>query len=426
MPLLNIFKLKNAKIAPSSTAQKNEDQRVVGFDPPLPMKLLKLQTVLKLYGGQRHPRLKSYDYFSYSKYQKEFVEWKYVPKGSTTIYISHEPAGRSHPDPEGTQMYHLLLMLERLQKGKISRTDMDSFHTLAYNHNFTTTAKEWSALLAPEKTYIWYDGFCMPSSRLEDGFRSIPEYIKRCDFMIILVPGCIHSDRIDPRTKRKMNLCYRTYRLRACCVLELFSAFLTTKGGEKARPALLVRSGTGIPNWVSPLECQKLAVGTSSFQCCESNHTTILQCRRSVCLTILDRMIKERTESLFMSKDYAEARCSLCIRNYWCRGLIDTVSKKIWNSLSDFKSDLRWVESEDDDWTDREGLPLLAYAATCNCIHIVREVLSEIKKITDVKVRNLIMQISVPKRGIIGMGLTGGCTVLNIAMVPFFFLLSSL
>ena len=125
-------------------------------------------------------------------------------------------------------------------------------------------------MLDPQKTFIFYDGFCVPREKREEAFRMIPEFIKRCDFMIILAPGCTHFDKIDPRTGRKMNLCYRTYRLRARCVFEMFSSFLTTKGGEQVRPALLVRSGKGTPNWISPLECQKLAVGTSIFECCEN------------------------------------------------------------------------------------------------------------------------------------------------------------
>ena len=62
-------------------------------------------------------------------------------------------------------------------------------------------------MLDPQKTYIFYDGICIPREKREDAFRSIPQFIKRCDFMIILAPGCTHFDKIDPRTGRKMNLC---------------------------------------------------------------------------------------------------------------------------------------------------------------------------------------------------------------------------
>ena len=141
------------------------------------------QTMIRRYGGQRHPRLDSYETL---KDSGELVEWRYVPLDATTIYISHEWTGSSSPDHDGTQMYHLLRLLRRLREGEVSRTDMDAFHSLLYKHNYTTTAEEWKRVLDPEKTFIWYDGFCVPKEKREEGFRSIPAFIQRCDFMIIL------------------------------------------------------------------------------------------------------------------------------------------------------------------------------------------------------------------------------------------------
>ena len=222
-----------------------------------------LQILLKRYGGRRHPKI---DPFDVLMNEKLLTELTFVPRGSVILYISHQWVGIYHPDPRGDQFYHLLLLLERLRRGDVDRTDMDAFHSLVYKQNHTTTAEDWKRMLDPPKTFIFYDGFCVPKEKREQDFQTIPECVKRCDFMIILAPGCTHFDKIDPRTGRKKNLCYRTYRLSARCVFEMFSSFLTTKGEEKVRPALLVRSGTGTPNWISPLECQKLAIGISTFQ----------------------------------------------------------------------------------------------------------------------------------------------------------------
>jgi ankyrin repeat protein len=180
---------------------------------------------------------------------------------------------------------------------------------------------------------------------------------------------------------------------------------------------LLVRSGTGIPNWISPMECQKLAVGTSFFECCEKNHTVIEQCRRSICLVILDRMLKKRTHSLFASKNYAESRFSLCFRNYWCRGLIDDNSRVSWKSQSHFKSDLQWSDTVDGKWLDRENIPLLAYAVTSGCSQVVREVLEEILKISDPKRRFSCLHARIPKQGVPRLGITRGCPVSLLAMI---------
>jgi len=412
----NLSKSKNnAKVTPivvgedvtTSSSSSDEEEKLEMF-------VIRLHVLLKLYGAQRHPHL---DSFENLKKSGRLEEYRYIPGDVTMIYISHEWVGTDHPDPDGTQMYHLTYMLERLKEGKISRTDMDAFHSLVYKHNVTTTADDWKRILNSEKTYIWYDGFCVPRSRREDGFLSIPSYIRRCDFMIILAPGCTHFDRIDPRTKKKMNLCYRTYRIRARCVFELFCAFLTTRGGEKARPALLVRSGTGTPNWISALECQKLAVGTSSFECCEENHTTIKQCRRPLCLAILDRLIEERVHSLFQSKNHAEARFSLCLRNYWCRGLIDESLCKSWTTLNDFKIALRWENSYETEWVDREGFPLLGYASSTDCTELVRKVLLKLNEISYETIRFSYIHRRIPGQGVVSLGIMGGMTSLMNAMI---------
>jgi len=377
------------------------------------MEVVRLHTLLKRYGGERHPKVESYETF---KKRGELVEWRFVPSGSTAIYISHEWTGTDHPDPDGTHMYHLLLLLERLRDGEISSVNMDFHHELVYKQHVTTTAEEWKCLLGSGKTYIWYDGFSVPRSRREDGFRSIPSYIRKCDFMIILAPGCTHFDRIDPITKWKTNLCYRTYRLRARCVFEMICAFLTTRGGEKVRPTLLVKSGTGTPNWISPLSFVTLTVGNSLFECCNSNHTTARQCYRPVALDALDRMVQERAHSLFVSKNYMEARFVLCERNHVCEGLIDERSKKIWKSQYKFKNDLQWNDTIDGKWIDREGIPLLIYTIGTGCIQLVREILEEIGKISDIKQRALCINRCMPKQGCVSLGLPGYCNSLHGAM----------
>ena len=304
------------------------------------MYLILLHILFKRYGAQRHPEL---DTFETLMKDGALTELAYVPPQSTIIYISHEWARDNHPDPRGDQIYHLLLLLERLRRGDVDRTDMDAFHSLVYKQNYTTTAEEWKRTLNMQTTYIFYDGLCVQNENREQGFRIVPEYVKRCDFMIILAPGCTHFDRIDPRTERKKNLCYRTYRLRAKCVYDMFCSFLTTKVGEQVRPALLVRSGTGTPNWISPLECLKLAVGTSVFACCETNHTIIHECQKSVVRSSLNNMVMRRADALFDVNEYALARCHKTLRMWWLRELQtkhDCESRP--SSLDLFLKYLRW------------------------------------------------------------------------------------
>eukprot|EP00938_MAST-03A_sp_MAST-3A-sp1_P004031 g4031.t1 len=193
----------------------------------------------------------------------------------------------------------------------------------------------------------------------------------------------------------------------------MFSSFLTTKGGEQVRPVLLVRSGKGTPNWISPLECQKLAPGTSIFECCANNHIKIKECVRSVCLKSLDELIGRRVCSLFASRNFAEARFTLCMRNYWCRGLLCDATEKSWISLDDFKNELQWDSVYDDMWIDREDFPLLAYAASSDCLDIVQLAITEIDRTRD----KSLISARVPKCGIVELGMPGGCTALNLAMM---------
>ena len=157
-------------------------------------------------------------------------------------------------------------------------------------------------------------------------------------------------------------------------------------------------------------------MGTSSFACCKSNHTIAKQCRRPICLFILDRLIKERSRSLFISKRYAEARFTLCFRNYWCRGLIDEDSQTSWSTLRDFKSALQWSAPQDLVWNDRDGFPFLAFAASSDCPLVVQQALAQAEKVSDIKKRRSRIQGRVPKCGIVELGVSGKATALMLAM----------
>ena len=121
----------------SSSSSSSASSKTKSFSPSLVMKAVLLHHALKRYGGQRYPKLDPYEFFHR---RKELVEWRFIPPQSTIIYVSHEWTGSNHPDHDGTQFYHLLHILERLQRGDISQVDMDAFHSLFYKHNFTTSS----------------------------------------------------------------------------------------------------------------------------------------------------------------------------------------------------------------------------------------------------------------------------------------------
>ena len=112
MPILT------SKVTPAPQEQNQQEENDVIHGE---MNLVLLHNLFRMFGGERHPRLPSFETLMK---ERVLTEYTYVPLSSTIIYISHEWAGIDHPDPRGDQMYHLLLLLERLQRGDVKRTDM--------------------------------------------------------------------------------------------------------------------------------------------------------------------------------------------------------------------------------------------------------------------------------------------------------------
>ena len=103
-----------SKVTPAPREQNRAYIEKQGEDVKIKMKMfvMLLHNLTKRYGGQRHPKIESYERY---RERGELIMWKHIPPESTVIYVSHEWAGTAHPDPDGTQMYHLLLLLERLR-----------------------------------------------------------------------------------------------------------------------------------------------------------------------------------------------------------------------------------------------------------------------------------------------------------------------
>lgn len=113
---------------------------------------------------------------------------------------------------------------------------------------------------------------------------------------MILVPVTVHLDRIDAYTGRREFLCYRTWRKRGLCVLELFCSFLSRR---KTHPTLLVRSDVETPTWISSHECLRLSIGECDFTCCEMNHLRHdgqkpIRCVRPIAQNVVESLIQSK------------------------------------------------------------------------------------------------------------------------------------
>ena len=277
----------------------------------------------------------------------ELTRFEDLPMGSFVMFISHQWNGFDHPDPNGVHMECMVRIFQRLRDGKIDRVDSDPMHQIIFKESHTTLAREWQQLLS--NAYVWYDFLSQPQQRAQDrtwrhllglAVDSVGAYVERSDCVVVLVPGTVHKDRKSMRTGRGAYTNYRTYRRRALCVLEMFASFLSRR---KTHPMLLIRSPCGIPQWVSSMESQKLAVGECDFTCCERNHEGVFEkCTRISASQTLREMIDKKATFLFQMKNTLFARWTLVQEQWWMRGLIFDS-----NLSTPIRDLLKWTEADE-------------------------------------------------------------------------------
>ena len=358
------------------------------------MYVMSVTKFIQLYGGLKSPKIQDFETLLKDGY---LVEWCEIPANSTTIFVSHEWTGNRHADPSGTQVRHLAQVLKRLRSGKIERVETETSH-LTYGLNRTTDREEWSRLLS--KSYIWFDWFSVQCKHSEDVIRSIWTFVSRCDMMLVLAPSCEHSDRMDPLTNKKSRLSYRTFRLRAMCVYEMYvpmsiipHSFMNThlqkhqyryghmlSSQEHAQTSvLLVRSGIREPSWISAWDFNMISIGSSVFQCCETNHEIISECYRSILREELWELVEKRAEALFTRQCLLEARLTASMKPFFSRDFQrppEEVEIRYASPLHRFMEKiLKWDWEFDGEWFDRHGYSILIYAVLYGDYDIVYAVL---------------------------------------------------
>eukprot|EP00939_MAST-03C_sp_MAST-3C-sp1_P000340 g340.t1 len=241
-----------------------------------PMELISFNKFQQHYGpGGMKKRLEPHQVL---KERGDLVSWESIcdDEDTTIIFISHEWLAWDDPDKDNIQTHTLCEALRRLKEGKVDKVGMSQYHQLIYKQNVSTSAEEWVSLL--KKTYLWFDWLSMPQPGAEktkekkdalkkagsDAIRSIPAYVERSDFTIILAPYGMHENR-------KSRAYYKTWRTRGWCVLELFASFFSR---DSKYPNLLIRSGEGTPQWIPSFDALMLSCGNCNFSCCERDHVS--------------------------------------------------------------------------------------------------------------------------------------------------------
>jgi hypothetical protein len=300
--------------------------------------------------------------------------------------------------------------MKRLQTGKIPIVTTNPTQARLNGRSHITRSAEWKEIL--DNAYIWFDWASMPqpaaepknstkkeemAADLTNAVRSIPAYIERSDFVAIVAPGCLHADRRNPKTKLRAKMCFRTWRGRGWCVLEMFASFLSR---EKQHPVLLIRSSSNAPQWLSSMQTQRLAVGTCNFTCCQRNHVfsgKVVTCDRIITRSILHTMIESKIDHHFQQLDILNARWFVCFKNWWLRGLPEEKEDEDEeemetddNNKDDDESAiminlikaLRWNYNVDSAWFDRSKTSILCYAVVRNN---AKEVLQILRSLNDDK-----------------------------------------
>ena len=272
--ILILMMMKESKVHPAvmpdghKRTKRNSSKRRVSTaaDLQFPMFVTKLETVLENYSDG-----KIAEPFQVLKRRGDLVNWEDIQdddEDAHIIFVSHEWLGWGRPDPDGVQIRTLCRVFKRLMNGEIERVDSDPNHVLFYKQKYSIESKEWRKMLT--NTYIWFDWMSMPQPSAEDeatfpkdqmkiltrdgkkAICSIPAYIERSDFMMILAPSATHRDRKDKSTGAFARTCMRTWRRRGWCLLEFFATMFSR---DKSHPILLVRSAEGTPVWISSFAC---------------------------------------------------------------------------------------------------------------------------------------------------------------------------
>lgn len=149
--------------------------------------------------------------------------------GDIVVFISHTWLGLSHPDPRGEQLVALQRILRRLLSGKHSIPNA-WFECMLYGQRrlgAEAMQRQFTEAL------LWMDYWCVPQVVEEPAaaeeraaaIRSIPVYVARSDYFLVLAPRCEHVD-----LKETWGL--REWRKRAWCRFELCAVYLIHGSGD--------------------------------------------------------------------------------------------------------------------------------------------------------------------------------------------------
>ena len=150
---------------------------------------------------------------------------KFHSRMGKAMFISHQWLTAEHPDPSGQQFQVLQKALRNLISGR-SVVSLPPAVELAIGRSKCPKTTDFQA----QQLFLWYDYFSCPqgegwaaTGRRQLAIASIPVYVERCFFFVILCPAVSHEDG--------KTLGYSTWAGRGWCRLELMARELQREDG---------------------------------------------------------------------------------------------------------------------------------------------------------------------------------------------------
>ena len=179
-------------------------------------------------------------------------------------------------------------------------------------------------------------------------------------------------------------------------MLEMFASHFSR---DKEYPSLLITSSEVEPTWVPTREVSKLAVGRSSFTCCERNLVfdgRIVKCDRTITRSIMDTLVTKKIDFMFSVSDFYLARLYIAMKSWWLRDERHNYKScgEEMLSLESFKLCIHWDDEKDGTgWRYRDNISILVLAVLKNELSVVNDILEQFKDDDDLLSHRLLKKI---------------------------------
>ncbi|CAE7249300.1 unnamed protein product, partial [Symbiodinium sp. CCMP2456] len=142
------------------------------------------------------------------------------------MFVSHQWLSEAHPDPNFEQLKVLQDALINIASGK-SRVNLPIVAEIFHGRSSCPTADDFAC----GHLHVWYDYFSIPqdsghraSRSRQSAIQSIPAYVARCEFFVVLCPAFKHRDQ-------QRTLSHSTWGERGWCRTERVARELSTRKG---------------------------------------------------------------------------------------------------------------------------------------------------------------------------------------------------